>query len=258
MLHQKFGINSAVFGLQHDTDVMGRLIADVVQQRKFFLLKQRGNFFNQFGFLNLIRNFLNDYLILAVAQVFGFPAGTDTKITAAGFIGFQNACKVVYNNTAGREIGAFQAFDQRFDFAIRIFNLIKERVANLTQIVRRNIGGHTNGNTGSSVAQQIGNGCRHNDGFVFFSVVSFSEINRVFVQPFHQSHGKFGQAGFGITHGGRTVSVNIAEVALPVNQRIAYRKILCQTCHCLINCGISVRMVFTDNVADNAGAFFEA
>ena len=86
----------------------------------------------------------------------------------------------------------------------------------------------------------------------------FAKINGIVVQAFHQRHGKFGQAGFGITHGCGAVSVNIAKVSLPVNQRITNGKVLSQANHCPVNGTVAVRVIFTDDVTDNAGTFLKA
>ena len=123
--------------------------------------------------------------------------------------------------------------------------------------MRRNIGCHTDGNTAGSVAQQIRHCSRHNNRFLFFTVISIAEINRVFIQTVHQGNGKLGESGLGITHGRRTVAVNIAEVALPVHQRIPHRKILRQTAHRPVNRAVAVRVVLTDDVADHAGTFLK-
>ena len=46
--------------------------------------------------------------------------------------------------------------------------------------------------------------------------------------PSSSACGRFGQAAFGVAHGGGVIAIDIAEIALPVDQRIAHAKILRQ------------------------------
>ena len=63
--------------------------------------------------------------------------------------------------------------------------------------------------------------------------------------------GQAGHLGFGITHGGGTIAVDRAEVALPVNERVAHRKILGHLDQGLVDGGIAVRVVAAHGVADH-------
>ena len=47
---------------------------------------------------------------------------------------------------------------------------------------------------------------------------------------------------------------DIAEVPLPVDERVAEREILREPDHCVVNALIAVRVVFADHVSDDAGA----
>src|SRR3546814_11404835 len=64
-----------------------------------------------------------------------------------------------------------------------------------------------------------------------------------------------GQARLGISHGGGVIAVDIAEVALAVDQRIALGEILGEPDHGVIDRLVAMGVVFTDHVADHAGAF---
>src|SRR5690606_138111 len=54
---------------------------------------------------------------------------------------------------------------------------------------------------------------------------------------------------------GGIVAVDGAEVALSVHQRVAHGEILRQAHDGVVNGGITVRVVFTDDVADDTGRF---
>ena len=90
-----------------------------------------------------------------MSQVFFFPFGTDAENALPLAVRVQNVFKLINNVSAGRKIGAFYFSHQGFDFAFGIFDQVQQRVADFTQIVRRDVGGHADGNAGRTVAQQI-------------------------------------------------------------------------------------------------------
>jgi hypothetical protein len=61
----------------------------------------------------------------------------------------------------------------------------------------------------------------------------------------------------GVTHGGGVIAVDIAEIALALDQRIARGEILGEADQGLVNRDVAMGMEFADHVADDAGAFFE-
>ena len=65
----------------------------------------------------------------------------------AGFIAFAHAAQAV-NSRAGREIGRLDDVNQFVDFCFRLIQQAQAGIDGITQIVRRDIGCHTDGNTG--------------------------------------------------------------------------------------------------------------
>ncbi len=63
------------------------------------------------------------------------------------------------------------------------------------------------------------------------------------------------QAAFSVALGRGRVAVNGAEIALPVDQRQAQRPVLCHTRQRIIDRGIAMRVIFTHDIAGDAGAF---
>ena len=66
-----------------------------------------------------------------------------------------------------------------------------------------------------------------------------------------------GQPRFGVAHGGGVIAVDIAEIALPVDQRIALGEILREAHQRVVDRLVAVRMELADDVADHARAFLE-
>ena len=69
------------------------------------------------------------------------------------------------------------------------------------------------------------------------------------------SMGDLGAAHFGVAHGRRRIAVDRAEIALPVDQRRAHGKVLRHAHKRVVDRLVAMRMVFADDVADDARGF---
>ena len=59
-LHQHFGLDGARPGLQHQPNVLGRLVVDVGQQGRLLGLDQAGELFDEVGLLHLVGDLGDD------------------------------------------------------------------------------------------------------------------------------------------------------------------------------------------------------
>ena len=100
-----------------------------------------------------------------------------------------------------------------------IVHIGETAINHFAKIVRRNIGRHTNGDTTSTVDEQIGEARRKNGRLSFRTVIVINEIDRVLVKIAQQRIGSLGKTAFGITHGCRRIGIHAAEIALTINQR---------------------------------------
>ena len=75
--------------------------------------------------------------------------------------------------------------------------------------------------------------------------------------PVEQQPRDLGQARLGVAIGGGVIAVDIAEIALPVDQRVALREILREAHQRVVDRLVAMRVVLADDVADDAGAFLE-
>ena len=121
----------------------------------------------------------------------------------------------------------------------------------------RDAGGHADGDACRAVGQQVGKVGRKDYGFRILAVVGIPEIDGVFVDSFQQGPSDFRQPGLGISHGGRIISVHVAEIALSVDQRITLSEFLGQPDKGVVDGGVPVGMVFADDVANHPRAFLE-
>ena len=122
--------------------------------------------------------------------------------------------------------------------------------------MRRNIGRHTDSDTGSAVDQKLGEFSWQNGGLFERFVVVWNEVDGFFVDILEHELRNFGHADFGVTHGSGGVAVDGAEVSVPVSELVAHGKILRHTNNRVINGSIAVRVVFTENFTDDTRGFF--
>ena len=101
---------------------------------------------------------------------------------------------------------------------------MQRRVAELGGIVRRDRGRHADRDALRAVGQQIGKRARQHHRLVLRAVIGRPEIDGVLVDAVEQEARDLGQPRLGVAHGGRVIAVDIAEIALPVDQRIALRR----------------------------------
>ena len=104
------------------------------------------------------------------------------------------------------------------------------------------------------LASRLGKAAGSTTGSCVFAVIGGAEIDRVFVEPFQQRLRDFGQAAFGVAHGGGVIAVDIAEIALPVDQRIAHGEILRQAHQRVIDRLVAMGMERAHHIAHHLGA----
>ena len=134
---------------------------------------------------------------------------------------------------------------------------MQRRVAQLAGIVRRDIGRHADGDAGGAVGEQVGEIGREHRRLLLAPVVIGAEIDGVLVDAVEQLRGDLGQPRLGVAVGGGVIAVDIAEIALPVDQRIADGEILGEAGERVVDRLIAVRMEIAHRVADDLGAFPE-
>ena len=257
-LHQHAGIDHARFRLQNKPDILRRLIHHIAQNRNLLGLDQLSDLLDQLRLLNLIGDLGNDDAVLAVAEIFDLPLGAQPETAAPGLIGLENRLPGLDQQAARRKVRTGHQIDQLRIRGIREFDQMQQRVAQLMGIVRRDAGRHADRDTGRAVRQQVREGRGEDDRLAFLAVIGRPEVDRIFVDPLKQRLGDRRQPRFRVSHGRRVVAVDIAEIALAVDQRKAHREVLRQTHQCVIDGLVAMRVVFADHVADHAGAFLEA
>ncbi len=130
------------------------------------------------------------------------------------------------------------------------------RIDYLREIVGRYFGGHAHGYAIRTIDQEVWHTRRHHRGFVQRLVVVGLEIDRFLFNVGKNLIGEPRHAHFGVAHCRRRISVNRPEVALTIDQGITHREILCEPDNSVINRSVAVRMILTDDIADDARTLF--
>ena len=255
--HQQRRIDRARARLEHEAHVLRRLVAHVGEERQLLLVDQFGDALDQPHFLHLPGNFGDHDLIGAAAGILGLPARAHAERAAAGRIGLGNGLGRIDDEAAGREIRSGHVFEQRLGSRVGLLDEMQRGVAQFGDVVRRNRRRHADRDALRAVGQQIGERRRQDHRLLRNAVVVRPEIDGVFVDAVEQKPRDFGQARFGVAIGRGVIAVDIAEIALAVDQRIARGKILREPHQRVIDRLIAVRMEIAHHVADDLCRFLE-
>ena len=107
------------------------------------------------------------------------------------------------------------------------------------------------------LASRFGNGRGHDDRLFRVAGIIVAPVDRVFVDALHDEAREIGHARLGVAIGGGVVAVDIAEIALALDQRIARGEILGETHQRFVDRLVAVRMERAHHVADDLRAFLE-
>ena len=141
----------------------------------------------------------------------------------------------------GRKVRAFHKADKRVSSRVRSLDEVQRRVAQFGGIVGRNVRRHADRDTRRSVRQQIGELTGEHDWFALFAIVGLAEIDGVLVEALEQQARNLGHPRFGVAHRRRVISVDVAEVPLPFDQRVANSEFLREANQRVIDRGVAVR-----------------
>ena len=143
----------------HDTDTfLVCLITDVYDAVDFFIFMKFCDLFDQLCFIDKVWQFGDHNAVFAAIHWFDLRNGTDPDLASAGPVSFFDAFSS-QDRCSGRKIRSFDdlhdIFDRRLIALGLVINDLYDRVDQFSQIVRRDIGCHTDCNTRCSVCQKV-------------------------------------------------------------------------------------------------------
>ena len=105
-------------------------------------------------------------------------AGAEGDLAAAGAVAVEDALPAA-DDAAGGEVGAGDDLDQLVERDVGVVDETDEAVADLAQVVRRDFGGHADGDAVGAVDEQVGELARQDQRLAILAVVVVDEVDRV-------------------------------------------------------------------------------
>ena len=240
--------------LQHDADpVPVRLVPDLGETVELPFTAELGDLGDQRGLVDLVREFGDDDRLAPAPELLGVGPrahGDDAPSRRVGFADPGGAVDVA----AGREVRTLDDREQFPRRRLRVVEDLGEAVDDFTEVVRRDVRGHPDGDPGRAVDEEVGEPGRQHRGLLFGLVVVRYEIDRVAVDVGQHLPGDAGQARFGVAHGRRGVAVDGAEVPLGVDQGVAQVEVLGHPHQRLVDRRVAVRVEVLHGLAHDARA----
>src|SRR5205807_6514400 len=152
--------------------------ADVADVGEHFFVHQLRYALNQRGAVHAIRNLGDDDLFTAAFEFFYARFAAYLHAAAAGLEVLADPTHTA-DHAAGRKVRPLHMLHQLVQRDVRIVDLRADAVDYFDQVVRRNIRGHSDGDAGSAVDEQVRKCSRENRRFGACLVVIGNEIDGV-------------------------------------------------------------------------------
>ena len=155
-----------------------RLVAQVADAVELALLDQRGDLLQQGRLVDHVGDFGDDDLPAVAARLLGVRLGAQDDAAPAGGVGLEDAF-ATQDEAAGREVRPGDDLGQILDGGVGVVDQVDDAVAQLGEIVGRDIGRHADGDAGDSIEQQVRQPGGQDGRFVLAVVVVGPEIDRL-------------------------------------------------------------------------------
>ena len=257
LLHHHFRLDVSRPRLEHDAYVLGRLVAHVAEQRRLLFVEELGELLDEPRLLHAVGDLGDDRDPAAAARILLRPAGAQADGAAPGPVGLDERRAVVDDDAAGREIGARAELDERLDLGVGVGDKIERGVAEFGDVVGRDRRRHADRDALRAIGEQVRRRRGHDDRLFGVAGVVIAPVDALLVDALHDEAREVGEPRLGVAIGGGVIAVDVAEVALPLDQRIARGEILGEAHQRLVNRLVAVGMERPHHVADDLRAFFE-
>ena len=266
---------TAGLGLKHQADccVLARLVTHHIQhsQHGLFELNLVGaeRFFTRLDFwvgdvfnffqhplrADARRQLLHHQLPLATRQLFNLPACANFERTTPRGVSRRDLGARGDDLSAARIVGTGHQRVQLLVSQLGRFDQRHAGISNFAQIVAGDFRRQAHGNPTGPVEQRERQARGQLARLVGRAVVVGHKVHRAIVNLVHQQTGDAGQPGFGVAHGGCAVAVAAAEIALPIDQRVALGKILRHAHQRVVSRLVAMRVKPAEHVTHHPGAF---
>ncbi len=258
LLHHHARRHGAVLGLDDDAHVLRRFVAHVGDERQLLVVQQLGELLDEPRLLDHVGDLRDHHLPLASCALLLLPARPQPERAASGAVGLGDRPRRLHDDAAGGEIRAVDELQQVVGARVLVRDHVQSRVAKLGEVVRRDRGGHADGDALGTVGQHVGKGGGQHDRLALGAGVVVAKVDRILVDAFQQQARDLRHARLGVAVGGGAIAVDVAEVALAVDERIARGEILREPHQRVVDRLVAVRVERAHHVADDLGALAES
>ena len=156
--------------------------------------------------------------------------------------------------------GPFHDPDEILGGGLRIVDQAHHGVADLTEVVRRDVGGHADRDPARPVDEEVGKQRRHHRRLAHTWDVREvrAEVDSILLDVVDEAHRHRRHARFGVPVCGRRITVDRSEVPLPVDERIPHHPRLGKADERVVDRRVTVRVVLAENLTDDRGALLVA
>ena len=179
-----------------------------------------GYLLDEFGLVDVVGYLGDDNLIVCAFCLYLCFGAHDDAATAC-LVGFAYSINAADDASCG-EVWTFDVVHEFIAGDVWVVYIGYAAVDDFAEVVGGDVGGHADGDACGSVDEEVGDACGQ-DGWFFLGVVEVVyHVDSVFVYVEEHGFAEFAEAGFGVSHGGCTVAIDRAEVALAVDEGVAH------------------------------------
>ena len=196
----------------------------------------------------------HDQLPLAAGEVLDLPARAHLQPAAAGGVGLADVGRAADDLAAAGIVGPRQQREELVVGQLLVADQRDRGGRHFAQVVRRHLGRQAHRDAARAVEQHEGQARRQLPRLLGRAVVVGDEVDRAFVDLVEQQPRDRREPRLGVAHRRGAVAVARAEVALPVDQRIALREVLRHAHQRVVGGLVAMRVEAAEHVAHHARA----
>ena len=220
--------------VNHDTHTFAvRLIVYIRDAIDFLISDKFCNLLDELRLVHIVRNLVNNNLIVSSFR-FDVCLRTNDDTSTTCLVCFLHSIQTA-DNTASWEVRSFDVFHQTFCGDFRVVNHGNASINHFAQVMRRDIGCHTHGNTRSTIHQQVWYASWQHLWLFQRTIEVVFKINCLFVEVIHHCLTQASESSLCVTHGSCTITIHRTEVSLSIYQAITHCPVLSQAHQCTIH-----------------------
>ena len=111
--------------------------------------------------------------------------------------------------------------------------------------MRRDARRHAHRDAGGPIREKVREARGKNNRFFVILIIGWFEIDGILTETIQQKLRGLRHSAFRITHRGGAIAIDIAEITLAIDQRIANREVLGEAHHGIVDRSVAMRVIVT-------------